>query len=257
MSLAEALCAFGGDPGRLAEAAYPEGSIQGFLEVHIEQGPVLEAEDRAVGIVTAIQGQSRMVVCVDGMAGHAGTVPMGHRRDALAGAAEMILFVERRCAAVPELVGTVGRIDAQPGAVNVIPGRVLFTIDLRAPNDLIRSQAASEVVQGIQRIAASRGLDCSIGREHDQRAMACAPRLQRWLAQAMRAEGLPVKYLASGAGHDAMAMAEVCPAAMLFVRCKSGISHNPLESITVEDADTAVRVLLRVLRDLIPPEASS
>jgi allantoate deiminase len=175
----------------------------------------------------------------------------------LAGAAEMILFVERRCAAVPELVGTVGRIDAQPGAVNVIPGRVLFTVDLRAPNDLIRGQAASEVVQGIQRIAASRGLACSIGREHDQRAMACAPRLQRWLAQALRAEGLPVKYLASGAGHDAMAMAECCPAAMLFVRCKSGISHNPLESITVEDADVAVRVLLRVLRDLIPPEASS
>jgi hydantoinase/carbamoylase family amidase len=257
ISLAEALRAFGGDPDRIDQAAYPRGSVQAYLEVHIEQGPVLEAEDRALGIVTAIQGQSRMVVCVDGIAGHAGTVPMGHRRDALAGAAEMILFVERRCSATPELVGTVGRIDVQPGAVNVIPGRVLFSVDLRAPNDLVRSEAAGELVQGIQRIAATRGLACSIAREHDQSAVWCSPRLQRQLAQALRAEGLPVKYLASGAGHDAMAMADLCPAAMLFVRCKGGISHNPLESIAVEDADVAVRVLLRFLRDFAPFEASS
>lgn len=250
VSVAQALAAFGGDPSRLAEVAYAPGSIRAFLEVHIEQGPVLEAEDRAVGIVTAIQGQSRLVVALDGMAGHAGTVPMAHRRDALAGAAEAILFVERRCAASPDLVGTVGRIDAQPGAVNVIPGRCLFTLDIRAPNDHLRGQAVDDIVQGIQRIAASRGLGCTIAREHDQPATVCAPRLQRWLARACRAEGQPVKYLSSGAGHDAMVMAGFCPAGMLFVRCKAGISHNPLESITPEDADTAVRIVLRVLRDL-------
>ncbi len=255
ISIAQALVAFGGDPTRLAEAAYAPGSIRAFLEVHIEQGPVLEAEDRAVGIVTAIQGQSRLAVVLDGMAGHAGTVPMAHRRDALAGAAEVILFVERRCAATPDLVGTVGRIDAQPGAVNVIPGRALLTLDIRAPNDGLRSSAVEEIVQAIRRIAAARGLGCTIGREHDQPAATCAPRLQRWLAQALRAEGLPVKYLSSGAGHDTMAMAGFCPAGMLFVRCKGGISHNPLESITIDDAGTAARVVLRVLRDLADPKA--
>lgn len=257
VSLADALAAFGGDPANLDAAAYPEGSIRAFLEVHIEQGPVLEAEDRPVGIVTAIQGQSRLIVTMDGMAGHAGTIPMGHRRDALAGAAEAILFVERRCAAVPDLVGTVGRIDAQPGAINVIPGRATFTIDVRAPNDIVRIQAADEIARAIQAIAAARGLACAIGREHDQPAVSCAPRLQRWLAQAVRAEGLPVRYLASGAGHDAMAMAGFCPSAMLFVRCKDGISHNPLESITTDDADSAVRVLVRVLRALADSKATT
>jgi allantoate deiminase len=256
ISVAQALAAFGGDPARLTEAAYPPGSIRAFLEVHIEQGPLLEAEERPLGIVTAIQGQSRLAVVLDGMAGHAGTVPMAHRRDALAGAAEAILAVERRCAASPDLVGTVGRIDAQPGAVNVIPGRAMFTLDVRAPNDTLRKAAVDEIVQTIHRIAVSRGLGCAIGREHDQPATSCAPRVQRWLAQALRGEGMPVKYLSSGAGHDAMAMAEFCPAGMLFVRCKAGVSHNPLESITVEDADAAVRVVLRVLHDLAQPEAT-
>ena len=248
ITIADALTAFGGEPDRLMEAAYPPGSIRGFIEVHIEQGPVLEGSDRALGIVSAIQGQSRLAVVLDGVAGHAGTVPMEHRRDALAGAAEAILLVERRCASVPGLVGTSGRIEVLPGAANVIPGRAMVTLDIRAPADGTRDEAVCDIVSGIQQIAARRGLACSIAREHDQAATVSAPRVQRWLADAMRAEGLPVNYLASGAGHDAMALAEHCPAGMLFVRCKDGISHNPLESITTDDADAAVRVILRTLR---------
>ncbi|WP_222183055.1 allantoate amidohydrolase [Geminicoccus harenae] len=255
VTVGAALRAFGGDPDALASVAYPPGSLRAFLEVHIEQGPVLEAEDRPLGIVTAIQGQSRLAVVLDGMAGHAGTVPMGHRRDALAGAAEIALLVERRCSAAPDLVGTVGRLEVLPGAVNVIPGRAMLTLDIRSPSDLVRGQAVAELVQAIHGIAAARGLGCTVAREHDQPANVCAPRLQRVLAQAMRAEGVPVKYLPSGAGHDAMAMAAICPTAMLFVRCGGGISHNPLESMTLPDADLALRVLLRALRLLALPKA--
>jgi allantoate deiminase len=255
VTVGAALQAFGGDPDALASAACPPGSLRAFLEVHIEQGPVLEAEDRPLGVVTAIQGQSRLAVVLDGMAGHAGTVPMGHRRDALAGAAEIALLVERRCSATPDLVGTVGRLEVLPGAVNVIPGRAMLTLDIRSPSDLVRGQAVGELIQAIHRIAAARGLGCTVAREHDQPASVCAPGLQRVLAQAMREEGVPVKYLPSGAGHDAMAMAAACPAAMLFVRCQGGISHNPLESMTLPDADLALRVLLRALRLLALPKA--
>ena len=254
ITIKKALEDFGCDPVRLREAAYPPGSIRAFIEVHIEQGPVLEAEDRALGIVSAIQGQSRFAVSIDGVAGHAGTVPMEHRRDALAGAAEAILLLERRCAAYAGVVGTVGLIEALPGAVNVIPGRALFTMDVRAPDDRVRLQAVDEMVAELKQIVARRGLQCAVLREHDQPATSCSPKVQRWLAQALRAEGLPVKYLASGAGHDSMAIATICPVGMLFVRCENGISHNPAESITAGDAELAVRVILRVLKSLADQE---
>ena len=249
VTIAEALTGFGLDPERIGAAARRRDEILAYLEVHIEQGPVLEVEDRRLGIVTAIQGQSRLVVTVEGMAGHAGTLPMALRRDALAGAAEIVLFVERRCAALTDMVGTVGALEVRPGAINVVPGEVILTIDLRSPNDLTRSEITAEVEQACRSIAAARGLGVSVARSHEQRAVACAPRLQRQLAAALRAEGLPVKYLSSGAGHDAMAVAEIWPVGMLFVRCRGGISHHPSESITTEDADAAVRVLRRWLDD--------
>jgi allantoate deiminase len=250
ISLSTALAAFGADPAQAACAAYERGRALAFLEVHIEQGPVLEAERLPVGIVTAINGATRLLVSVSGQAGHAGTVPMGLRRDALAAAAEMIVAVREVGSAQEELVATVGRIAARPGAANVIPGEVEFTIDVRAPQDGMRHAALSEIRRRMSGIAERHHVALTTGRSHEAAAVQCAPWLQERLAEAVAAEGVVPRRLASGAGHDAMAMAALCPVAMLFVRCRDGVSHNPAETILEADADTAVRVLARVLTGL-------
>ncbi|UEM05979.1 allantoate amidohydrolase [Skermanella rosea] len=246
---ADALRAFGGDPDAIASAARDPADILAYVEAHIEQGPVLEAENLGVGIVTGINGASRYAVTVGGTAGHAGTVPMSLRRDAVAGAAEMILSVERRARAIPDLVATVGRIEARPGAVNVIPGEAIFTIDIRSPDDTVRLAAMEAIADDFAAIAARRALTLSIGKTHDAPATACAPALIDRLSAAVERCGLHARRLPSGAGHDAMAIASLCPVGMLFTRCRGGISHNPAESITVEDADLTVRVLLEFIRD--------
>jgi len=252
ISMGEALAAFGGDPAGIAALARNPAAILGYVELHIEQGPVLEAEQLPVGVVTAINGASRFAVAVTGDAGHAGTVPMPMRRDALTASAEMVLAVEAIGRSSPELVATVGALSVHPGAPNSVPGVVKFSIDVRAPVDAARHEAVVAITSAFDRIAGSRNVDLSMTQTHDAPAVICAGRLREDLAAAVKANGIAPRFLPSGAGHDAMAVADLCPVAMLFVRCKGGISHTPEESITAEDAQTAVDVLVEFLRKLEP-----
>jgi N-carbamoyl-L-amino-acid hydrolase len=213
----------------------------GFVEVHIEQGPVLDSLDLPLGIVTSINGSRRYTGEIVGLASHAGTTPMGQRRDAAAGVAELILFVEQRAAAVPDVVGTVGMLEVPAGSINVIPGRCRFSLDLRATTDAARDE-----------ICRRRGLSFTL---QPTLAANAAPSDAAWQARweaAVTALGLPLHRLPSGAGHDAMKLHELLPQAMLFVRGgNGGISHNPLESVTVDDAQLAVQAfdgLLEILR---------
>lgn len=232
-------------------ARRPAGTTLAYLETHIEQGPVLEAEGRAVGTVTGIAAQLRYRVAVIGTAGHAGTCAMPLRRDALAGAAEMVLAVEAIArAAASDLVATVGTIEALPGAANVIAGHVRFTLDVRAGDAARRDAAAEAMLDRIHAIADARGLGFSIERIHDLPASPCDPALMDLLDAATVAAGQPVRRLVSGAGHDAMVMAALCPTAMLFVRCKGGISHNPAEHVDPADAEIALAVMLGFIERL-------
>ena len=223
----------------------------GFVEVHIEQGPVLDAMDLPLGIVTSINGSRRWTGNISGMASHAGTTPMGQRRDAAAAAAELVLAVERLAGAVPEVVGTVGMLAVPAGSINVVPGRCQFSIDIRATTDAARDACASAVLAEIEAIAERRGV--AIALEETMRAAAapCDPVWQaRWEA-AVTALGLPIHRMPSGAGHDAMKLHEAMPQAMLFVRGgNAGISHNPLESISNHDAELCVAAFSRLLDDL-------
>jgi allantoate deiminase len=257
MTVREALAAAGGDARAYRDCIRKRGEIAAFLELHIEQGPVLEQQGAALAAVTAINGSVRSAVTVTGFAGHAGTVPMGSRRDALAAAGEMILAVERAGASAPGLVATVGRVAAFPGAQNVIPGRVVFSIDMRSPSDAARDRAHAALVRDMEGIAARRRVGIDIDTYQRNAATALDPRVIDAIADAIAACGQAPLRLASGAGHDAMIMASHCPSGMIFLRCRDGISHNPAESITVEDADLGVRALLeavmrldRLLRDL-------
>lgn len=247
--LRDALAAFGCDPARWQQAARRPEELRAYLEVHIEQGPELERLGLPVGVVTAIAGATRRAVTLTGMAGHAGTVPMDGRRDALAGAAEAVLAVES-VGRDHGVVATVGRIEALPGAVNVIPGAARFTVDLRAADDAARAAALADLDGRLVAIAARRGLGLAQEPLHENAATPCDPALMAAFAAAVARAGLPVHRLMSGAGHDAMAMAAVTPVAMLFVRCAGGISHNPAESITAADAGTAAAVLLDTLLQL-------
>jgi allantoate deiminase len=243
----DALAAFGGDPDQAASIRAQ--NVVAFVEAHIEQGPALEAEGLPLGVVTAINGATRLEVVVDGLAGHAGATPMHLRQDALTAAAEMALAIEGRARSEPDLVATVGRLEVWPGATNVIPGHVQFSIDLRAPSDLDRAAALADVEARIFAIAATRGVRVSIAKSHEANAYVCDPNIVAGLAQAVEAVGVPPRLLPSGAGHDTMAMGKLCPAGMLFVRCKGGVSHNPLESITVEDCAIGLKALTQFTRD--------
>jgi len=246
VAMRDALKAFGGDPER-AGSIRREG-VAAFVEAHIEQGPMLEAEGLPLGIVTAINGATRLEVGVDGVAGHAGATPMRLRRDALTAAAEMALAIEARARGEADLVATVGRFDVWPDATNVIPGHVQFSIDIRSPDDARRSAARIDLEQLIGAIAAARGVSVSVAIPHDANAFACDPSVIADLKKAVEAVGIPPRLLPSGAGHDTMAMGKLCPAGMLFVRCKGGVSHNPLESITVEDCALGLAALIRYVR---------
>lgn len=250
--LGDAMTAFGLDPTAWATAAHAPAEVLAYVELHIEQGPVLEALGRPVGVVTAIAGATRLAVTVEGFAGHAGTVPMTLRRDALAASAEMILAVEELCSGQDRLVGTVGRIDAVPGATNVIPGRVRFTIDLRADRDPVRLERVAAVRARLEDIADRRGVGIAFEALHDSPAVACHPELMAQFTDAADALGLDAPELPSGAGHDAMAVARLTDIAMLFVRCDRGISHNPAESITAADAEAGARVLARFVDHFQP-----
>ncbi len=251
-SLGDALRDAGFDPANVAAAARRRDELLAYVELHIEQGPVLEAAGLPVGVVSAINGFTRLRATLGGMAGHAGTVPMGMRRDALAAAAECVLAVERIGGAVAERVATVGRIEAMPGAINVIPGEVRFTVDTRSPSDDSREAAVREMRQAFQDSATRRGLSLQVEVLQQQSATACAEPLQVRLERAVAAEGIAVHRLPSGAGHDGMAMSAIADVAMLFVRCQGGISHNPAESITVEDAGIGACVLQRFIEAYQP-----
>jgi allantoate deiminase len=252
---AEALDVEDGDGLKLAQAgvdianyltaARRPGSTLAYLETHIEQGPVLEAQDLAVGTVTGIAAQLRYQVVTSGQANHAGTTTMTLRRDALSGAAEMIMAIEKIAKAeASDLVATVGQIEALPGAANVIPGEVHFTIDIRSGNEDRRDRAAQAILQALESIASTRSLAMRADLIHNLPASPCAPSLIDMLDEAIGDTGQRPFRLVSGAGHDAMVMASLCPTVMLFVRCKDGISHNPAEYVDPTDAQVALDVML-------------
>ena len=253
ISLREAIVQFGLDPDHIGAAARARRELHAYVELHIEQGPVLEQNNLPVGVVTAIAGATRLAAHLTGMAGHAGTVPMALRRDALAGASECIVAIEEFCKTDEGgLVGTVGYIDAMPGATNVIPGRVNFTIDIRAPTDAHRKLAVTDIVRRIEAVAKRRGLVLQVDVTHENRTVPCAPWLKGQVAEAVAAEGYPVFELPSGAGHDGMAMIDIADVAMIFVRCRGGISHHPDEHVEIADADAGARVLLRLIENFRP-----
>lgn len=252
VTLAQALREFGLDPARVGEAAKRREDVLAYAELHIEQGPVLEAEGLAVGVVTAINGFTRLAVTIEGSAGHAGTVPMHLRRDALAAAAECALAVERIGSSEAGTVATVGRMEALPGAINVVPGEARFTVDVRAPADAQRLRAAAAIRTEIAAICARRQVAARIEELQQQGVAACAPWLIEQMAAALRAEGRRDFRLPSGAGHDGQAIQAIADIGMLFVRCEKGISHHPAEAITEADAEAGARVLLRFVEGFEP-----
>ncbi len=223
----------------------------GFVEVHIEQGPVLNERDLPLGVVTSINGSIRYVGEIMGMASHAGTTPMGSRRDAAAAVAEFILFVEQRAAAEPDLVATVGILEVPGGSINVVPGRSRFSLDVRATTDPVRNTCANDLLRELSAICARRGVSFQL---EETMRVAAAPSAPAWQARwenAVRALGLPVFRMPSGAGHDAMKLHDLMPQAMLFVRGEnSGISHNPLESTNSHDIDLTVRAFQDLIGQL-------
>ncbi len=256
VSLAEAMRLAGLDPVRVSEARIDTSVLGAYVEVHIEQGPVLLGEGRALGVVTSIAAGARHAMKVIGVAGHAGTVPMPMRHDALAAAAEMILAIEGRCSAGGSLVGTVGMLEVKDGTGNVIPGEVRFSVDIRAADAGTLAAAQRDVFAALDAIAARRGVRLEGNRTHDVKPVPCATWLQDRLAAAIEKSGAepagqPARRLPSGAGHDAMVLAEVTDVGMLFVRCGAGgVSHNPAETITAEDGAAAVAALGEFLRAL-------
>lgn len=255
ITLREALVAFGCDPDAIADARLDPARALGWLELHIEQGPLLEHWDLPLGVVSSIAGQTRMGLTVAGMAGHAGTVPMELRRDAFAGLAEIALAVERiGREGSSGLVATVGRVAVSPGAGNTVPGRVEASLDVRAGADPARLVALDRIAHEANRIATRRGLAVALARHVDVPTVPMDERLQGALAAAVASLGLDVRRLPSGAGHDAMAMARAMPAAMLFVRSKGGISHNPLEASDPLDIGLGIEAMIRAVRRLADEE---
>ncbi|WPH12733.1 2-oxo-4-hydroxy-4-carboxy-5-ureidoimidazoline decarboxylase [Variovorax paradoxus] len=228
----------------------------GFVEVHIEQGPVLTELDIPLGIVTSINGGVRYVGEMIGMASHAGTTPMGRRRDAAAAVAELILFAEQRAAKDGDSVATVGMLEVPSGSINVVPGRCKFSLDIRAPNDPQRDAVVRDVLAALQEIADRRGVRFVIEEAMRAAAAPSAPAWQQRWEKAVESLGVPLFRMPSGAGHDAMKLHEVMPQAMLFVRgINSGISHNPLESSTNDDIQLAVQAFQHLLDNLAADQA--
>jgi N-carbamoyl-L-amino-acid hydrolase len=228
----------------------------GFIELHIEQGPVLNELDLPLGVVTSINGGVRYAGVVVGMASHAGTTPMDRRRDAATAVAELALYLEERAAAVPNVVGTMGILQVPNGSTNVIPGRCEFTLDIRSTTDAVRDACARDVLARLEAICERRGVSYRIEETMRAAAAPCAPDWQQRWAGAVEAAGLPPYRLPSGAGHDAMKLHEVMPQAMLFVRGENaGISHNPLESSTNDDIQLGVEAFAHVLEQVAADSA--
>ncbi|HYD80527.1 MAG TPA: allantoate amidohydrolase [Paucimonas sp.] len=253
ITMRAALEAAGHDVNRIAAIARKPEDLLGFVEVHIEQGPVLLEHDLPAGIVTSIAGSCRYLVELTGVASHAGTTPMSMRKDAAAAAAEIVLLVEERCRQAPSLVGTVGQLHVPNGSINVIPGACKLSLDIRAADDAVRRAAVDDILRGIEAICARRCIECKLDLVTSAPAAPCAPWLMRQLAAATERAGVPAFELPSGAGHDAMEIAAITDIAMLFTRCgNGGISHNPLETMTADDAEISAQILLDFLRHFEP-----
>ena len=244
ISLREAMAAAGHDAASIGAIARDPAQLSGFVEVHIEQGPVLLDAGIPVGVVTGIAGSIRRMLTVQGLSGHAGTVPMALRHDAATAAAEIVLAVERRCGGEAGLVGTVGKLEVPGGAVNVIPGRCELSLDIRSGSDAVRDAAVADIDAEIERIAGRRGVAVERRTVLEAAGVQCAAVFQdAWSASIERVTGKPAMRLPSGAGHDAMMMASITDIGMLFVRCgNGGISHHPAETLSADDAAVAARV---------------
>jgi len=250
ISLAQAITDFGGDPARIPDDRWAGGNLLGYVETHIEQGPVLEARLQPVGVVNAIAGQNRYALTLKGEAGHAGTVPMTGRRDALAAAAEIVLAVEAEALARPGLVATVGKLDVFPGATNVIPGQVDLSLDVRHSDDATRIATCAHILEHAQDVGAQRNVAVTVKPVSENAAVPCSPRLSELLSRAVEDAGEEVLHLPSGAGHDGVVIASLTEIAMLFVRCKGGVSHSPAEMVAAEDVQVAIDVLGHFLERL-------
>ena len=250
VTVLQALEEFSGGRFSLPKPAHKQSNLLGYVEVHIEQGPVLEARQLAVGVVSAIAGQSRFKLTWTGKAGHAGTTPMTLRRDALAGAAEFIAGVEAVGRRTPGLVATVGSLTVSPGVANVIPGEVVHTLDVRHARDSIRRSALMQIGRLATQVADRRGLERRWQRTQENGAVTCSPPLTARLERSVKAVQGKSLSLVSGAGHDGVVMSKLCPVAMLFVRCRGGLSHHPDEYAAPKDLAVALRVMSNFLERL-------
>ncbi|WP_235862829.1 allantoate amidohydrolase [Vibrio ruber] len=257
VTIGEAMKRFGLDPDKVVDAARKPEETLAYLEVHIEQGPLLESLDLPVGVVTAIAGAKRFLIDVSGVAGHAGTVPLPLRHDALCGTAEMIACIEA-FATEHEIVATVGKCEVRSAAVNVIPGQVQFSLDIRSQSQDKLDYCAPLLMTQLAAIADKRGLTITHEQIYQAQAVPCSDRLQQvWADVVESATGKDVCYLASGAGHDAMVMANIAEMGMLFVRCEKGISHNPRENVETQDVAVALDCLINMIRSLSPSRAGT
>jgi allantoate deiminase len=243
----EAIRAFGLDPNKLNEAALDPQQVLGFLEIHIEQGPILESEDLQLAAVSSIVGQTRGTLTFTGQANHSGTTPMHLRHDALAAAAEWIVAAELLARTTDGLVATTGKIAVEPNATNVIPGVVRISLDLRHENNSVRAATLEALFVEAHNIASRRGLAIHWSEQMNEPAVPMDPALTTDLTLALESEGFPARIMTSGAGHDAMVLASRIPTAMLFLRSPGGISHHPLESVREEDVEAALRVAAKFL----------
>ena len=256
ITVAQAIRDFGLDPDGLNKAKLPSRTSR-YCEFHIEQGPVLDSLNIPVGVVTAIAGQTRLEATFRGRTNHAGTTPMDLRRDALPGASEWIVEVEREASATHGLVATVGSITASPGAANVIPGEVRTTLDVRHADDSVRTSAVSRILERGHDIADRRRLEFTWEFRLQQAAATCDSGLMETLSWSVESAGYPVHRIVSGAGHDAMVMAERMPMAMLFIRSPGGISHHSAETVRIEDVAASLRVGWHFLKEVARQHAST
>ncbi|HEX8955780.1 MAG TPA: allantoate amidohydrolase [Burkholderiaceae bacterium] len=253
IAMRDALRRAGHDAGAIPAIARKPEDLLGFVEVHIEQGPVLLERNLPAGIVTSIAGARRFLIELTGVASHAGTTPMSMRKDAAAAAAEIVLCVERRCGQAPSLVGTVGQLQVPQGSVNVVPGACKLSLDIRAADDATRDAAVDDIVTEIEAICARRHIELKLEQAMSAPAAPCAGWLMAQLRASTARVGVEPFELPSGAGHDAMTLAKITDVAMLFTRCgNGGISHNPLETMTADDAEISAQIFLDFLRHFQP-----
>jgi allantoate deiminase len=250
VSVAEAMRVYGLDPEKVGDAARPEGSIEAYVELHIEQGRVLESEDLPVGVVTGIAGAVWLRIILDGETGHAGATPMNLRRDALAAAAEIMGLIEAETAKTGTAVGTVGQLDLEPGGINIIPGKVRFSLDLRDIDEGVRDGVEARIMEGAEEVCRRRGVELEVETLQRLAPAPCSDLVRGAAERACRRLGIRVLALPSGAGHDGMQLANLCPMGMIFVRSRDGVSHNPDEWSSREDCAAGAEVLFHTVLDL-------